>query len=556
MDIYQMLDLAEELLNLYGYEIYRNAGIVGGEITSGELMQDPTYVPKAVREGIIHRVDILGEKKDIERPFGRICVMYKRGAEKVTPADIYSLSQIMTEADAYYGMYLTNTGITDEAKIAGINNKIQVITEEKLETLIGKATIEQPWWQGYPAFKPQVDYKQSLYYLKYYLTKVLRLSWPVLAMYHHEFTWMPYWKFTYQIELKGRPREHVQQYQGFSAINAFNGNMEFVLFTDPVLVKRVKGVDYVMKHEIVNRTYRDYKAKIGKVYKPDFLPKNVEFNVLKPSLLKHEAKLAAQHHIAKWYDVPPEDVVITGRELIYMPIWRLFMFNRPIVKNIHFDTEWWGYYISAVDGEALIHYMVTGSVQPLAKGWGRGSGKGKHVEAGSNLTRPFLYHYFEWILYTLLGVPNYANLMRRLTWGAIRLYWSFNVRIQRWMLKLLWVGIEGLLWLMMSALGLSLTGTLVAFLAINLFLLPLHSVLYIWHDALRLYPHKTYPHPDLSGKDIADLKKKQGKFDEAETAYSNLKGLEQEGRLSSKQKTTLKKVSAKLADTLLKKVGA
>jgi len=558
MDIQQMRDLAEELLNLYGYEVYRNVGVVGGEITTAELMQDPIYVPKQKKEGIIHRVDILGEKKDIERPFGRICVMYKRGTEDVTPADIYHLSHIMKQADAYYGMFLTTGGISKEAKIASVNNKVEIITQDRLEKLIGKVTMEQPWWQGYPAFEPQVDYKQSLYYFKYQFEKLMHMNWDVLMVCHHQFTWTPYWKFTYYIDFQKeeKPREHLEQYQGFSAINAFTGEMDFVLYYAPPLAKRMRGVDYVMKHEIINRTFRDYRSKIGKVHKPKWIPKNVDFNVLTPALLKHEAKLSAQQHIAKWYDVSPENVIITGRELIYLPVWRIMMFNRPIIKNIHMDTEHFAAYASAVDGESLLFYFLTGSIQPLARGFGKKGGTGTQVEAGSCLVRPLLYPYFERILFTLFGVVNYANVMRRLTWGAVRLYWSFNVRIQRWMLKLAWLGIEAMLWIMTRALALDLFGTIFAFAILNILILPLHSIVYVWHDALRLYPHKTYPHPDISKKDIESVRKKRATQDEGEKAYEKLLSLKKEGKLSGKQDKDIGKIRGKIADKYLKRLGA
>jgi len=555
MDIFQMLDLAEELLNLYGYEVHRNIGVVGGDITTAELGQDPIYVPKKTSKGIVHRLDLLGEKTDIERPFGRIAVMYKRGSEKVTPADIYNLGQVMQEIEAYYGMFLTNTGIADEADTAAKNNRVEIITEERLEKLIGKASVEQPWWQGYPAFEPQIDYKQSLYYFKYYFEKMLHLSWPVLFIFKHEFTWTPYWKFTYYIDThKGKRPTKMDEYQGFSGINAFTGNMDFVLFSSPSSAKLLNTPQYVMQHELVNRTFRDFKSKLGKVHKPAWLPKHVSFNVLKPALQKHEVKLAAQQYISKWFNVPPEEVVITGRELIYMPMWRLMIFNRPLVKNIHIDTEHFPCYVSAVDGEGVNYWHLAGDVQPLAEGWGRGAKKGKYIESGSNMFRPFIYRYMEWILYTLFGVVNYTNLMRRLTWGTVRLFWSFNVRVQRWMVKASWLGIQAFLWLLLGTLFPIPFQQIFAFLVSNVLLLPLHALLYIWHDALRLYPHKTYPHPDLSKKDIEHMNKKTRKYRAAATAYDSLLTQEKEGKLSDRQKRDLKKLKERRVEGLFKRI--
>jgi len=81
--------------------------------------------------------------------------------------------------------------------------------------------------------------------------------------------------------------------------------------------------------EMVSRT---------KIKKPK-LPPGVHFEVYRPAMEKHEAKLAALQWISYVEGVKPEDIVVTGRELVYYPWWKFYYFYRPIVKNAWQDTR-------------------------------------------------------------------------------------------------------------------------------------------------------------------------------------------------------------------------
>ena len=74
MDVYTLLDHCERLLTLYGYTTERDVGISSTGIVTADLSRETaTSVPTSVSDKIIYRADILAEKSEIERPYGRRC---------------------------------------------------------------------------------------------------------------------------------------------------------------------------------------------------------------------------------------------------------------------------------------------------------------------------------------------------------------------------------------------------------------------------------------------------------------------------------------------------
>lgn len=532
MDIYRMLDLTEELLNMYGYEVQRGVGVVGMGPTTAELAKEPVEVKTEQQPGLVYELDMMGEKKDIERPFGRVAVLYKRGGEKLSNIDVRHLYDIMLGIDAHYGMYLTNTGYTGDAAGAAGNLKIEIITPERLEQLIGKVTVEQPWWQGYPAFKPLVSYEESLYQLRYYLEHVFHWNWDIVWIMSHELAYMPYWKFTYYIEKKeGRRQYRMDQYEGYHGINAQTGAMDFELHAKPDDVMKVhpKGASQVLGMEAVNRHFRDFRSKLIKVHKPEGLPKHVKFTIYKPALTKHEAKIAAQQYMSKWKGVPPEEVIVTGRELIFIPYWRAHVFIRPYVKNIHNDTIHFQLMNTAVYTNAFNYFT-------------------QH-----DFLRPWPHFYCEKLLVRLMGADNFIKFMRSTTFTIARLWWTFNLTLTPNFMKVSWLTIELLLLYTFYVTVTPLSSAIFSFLATNLVLIPFHALMYILTKHTRVYPSEVYAHPKSTGeKRLKPYWKGVETKDKAQKALEHLEMLEKSGKLSEETKKELAKLRHQKAEGLLK----
>jgi len=533
MDIHQMMDLTEELLSMWGYDVQRGVGVLGGGPTTAELAKEPVEIKTEQRAGLVYELDMLGEKKDIERPFGRVAVLYKRGGEKLSNIDIRHLYDIMLNIEAHYGMYLTDTGYTGDALGAAQNLKIEIITPERLEQLIGKATVEQPWWQGYPAFKPLVSYEDSLFQFKYYLEHVFHWNWDVTWIQAHELTYTPYWKFTYYIKKKkGRRQYKMDEYEGFQGINANTGQMDFELHAPPENVAKIRGKGAVLKMEAVGRHFRDFRSKLVKVHKPEGLPKHVNFTILKPVLTKHEAKIAAQQFISKWREVPPEDVIVTGRELTFIPFWRAHVFIRPYVKNIHQDTIHFKLMNTAVYTNAFNYFESHGHL------------------------RPWPHYYCEKLMIRLMGADGYIKFMRGVTFTIARLWWTFNLSLSPNFMKISWLVIELLLFYTIYAITTPLSSALFSFMISNLLLIPFHAVMYILTQHVGRFPGALYAHPKSTGKKLLEPHwKSEKEKDKAQKALEHLEKLEASEKLSDDSKRDLARLRRTKAEELLKRLG-
>lgn len=532
MDINTLLDFVEELLNMYGYETRRNVGIVGGKITTAPLekesgtLKDLEKIPKREEAGIVYKADILAEKKDIERPFGRIVVRYKRGTGPLTIADVEHLGQIRSNADAHSALMLTTAGYAPDVEQACVPLNVTIMTPEKVQSLLGKAMVKDKWWFNAPAYPVNWDYEKVKWKLKWFFEKIMLINFDCIWFWNKELAYEPYWKFSYHVAPK---KQSEGMKEGYFAINAYTGEIDTWIDEKPEIAA---GGDcgHDLKYgwftlEAIHVVEMVHMAPRTKIKKPK-LPKGVNFLVYKPSMEKHEAKLAAIQWIAYVEGVDPDDVVITSRELLYYPWWKFFYFYRPVIKNAWQDTEWFGFKMSAVYGDIFNQWKFFG------------------------FKRDIIYYYMEKSLIKLLGRDRYIKLMRKVTMGVCVLWWNYHLIIKPiyiWMFLLLLTA--GTIYAFITATwGLSIVlGLLLALI----FMGPGYAFLYVLQDYLGRYPAVSYPHPTLTKKKY----EKTGKpVIEAGAAFQELETLEAEGKLTGGEKRELEKIRKKRTKKLVKKI--
>ncbi len=528
MDINTLLDFTEELLNMYGYETRRNIGIVGGKIVTAPLehetgtLTELSKIPKKEEEGIVYKVDVLAEKKDIERPFGRIIVRYKRGPEPVTPADVEQVSQIREHADAHSALLLTVTGYTPDAAEAGVPANVTILTPEKVQQLLGKAMTKERWWFNAPAYPIYWDYEKVRWKLKWWFEKQLFVNFDCIWFWTKELAYEPYWKISYYVAPK---KKGEGMKEGFFGLNALTGQIDTWTDITPEYDTTKSLKTAYFEQEAIHTIEVTHMVPRVKIKKPK-LPAGVNFMVYRPAMEKHEAKIAAIQWIAYVEGVNPEDVVVTSRELIYYPWWKFFYFYRPIVKNSWEDTEWVGFKLSAVYGDLFNAYQLYDSYR-----------------------RDIIYFYMEKSLIRLLGRERYVKLMRKTTYGIATLWWNYHLVIRPsyiWALLLLITA--GTIYAFITATwALSIV---LGILLVLIFMGPGYAFLYILQDYLKRYPAPSYPHPVLTKK---EWEKKKKPIQEAGLAMEELEKLEAEGKLSEKEKKELEKIRKKRAKELLKK---
>lgn len=528
MDINTLLDFTEELLNMYGYETRRNVGIVGGKVTTAPLeketgkLDELSEIPKEEEEGIVYKADILAEKKDIERPFGRIVVRYKRSDGPATPSDVEQLAQIREHADAHSGLLLTTTGATPDAEEATVPANVNIMTPEKVQNLLGKAMTKEKWWFNAPAYPVYWDYEKVRWKLKWWFEKMLFINYDTIWFLTKELAYEPYWKISYYVTPKKGEKE---MKQGFFGLNALTGQIDS--WTD---VKPEKDTTKPLREgyfgvEAIHTVESTHMVPRVKIKKPK-LPEGVDFVVYRPAMEKHEAKVAAIQWVSYVEKCDPEDVVITSRELIYYPWWKFHYFYRPIVKNAWEDTEWVGFKMSAVYGDIFNAY-----------------------ELYDNFQRDIIYFYMEKSLIGLLGRDRYVKTMRKLTYGVASLWWNYHLVLKPsyiWALLLLITG--GAIYSFVTATwALSIV---LGILLVLIFMGPGYALLYVLQDYLKRYPVPSYPHPEMTKK---EYEKKEKPQEEAEAAFEELERLEEEGKLTEDEKEKLEKLREKKVDKLVKK---
>jgi hypothetical protein len=526
MDITTLLDFVEELLNMYGYHNRRNIGVVGGEIVTAKIEKElGTFKEKRKtkkEEGIVYKVDILAEKTDIERPFGRIVVRYKRGTNPVDVGDVKHTREVAQAAGAYSALLLTVSGYTPEAlATAETMGDITIMTPEKIQVLLGKAMTKEKWWYNAPAYPIAWDYEKVKWKLQWWFEKMLFINFDCIWFFNKELAYEPYWKFAYHIAPK-KPGERI--HEGFFAINAFTGEIDSWIDIKPELLTTTQTLkEAYFEQEAVHTVEFVHMVPRTKIQKPK-LPAGVNYVVYRPSMEKHEAKLAAVQWVAYVEGVKPEDVVITSRELLYYPWWKFFYFYRPIVKNAWQDTEWVGFKMSAVYGDIFNQYKL----------W--------------PFRRDIIYYYMEKSLIKILGRDRYVRLMRRVTMGIAFLWWNYHLVLKPtyiWAFLLLLTA--GTIYAFITATwGLSI---IFGLLIIFIFMGPGYAFLYVLQDYLKKYPAGRYPHPVLTQKEFEKTRKPEI---EAKRAVAELEELEGEGKLTKKELKTLSKIRAKRRKELVK----
>lgn len=544
MDLNDLLDLTEELLNMYGYETRRNVGVVGGKIATTELAHElgtlkEEGLVKKEEEGTVYKADIFAEKKDIERPFGRIIVRYKRGHDPVSPNDVNHAQAVAKAAQAYSALLLTITGYTPEAEeVALTQGNITIMTPDRVQELLGKAMTKERWWFNAPAYPLLMPYDRVMERVKWFFDKMLFINFDCIWFFNKELAYEPYWKFSYHVarrkgeklgeaRIKKKELEKRSMAEGFFAINAFTGEVdvwtEIAPEKDPYHTLKEVYVD----KEAINMVERRHIAPRTKIEKPK-LPAGVNYVVYRPAMEKHEAKLAAIQWISYIHNVDPEDVVITGRELIYYPWWKFYYFYRPIVKNAWLDTEWTGFKVSGVFGYVYNHWK---SIYSYFK-------------------RDIIYYYMEKSLLKMLGMKRYVRWMRKITYAITVLWWDYHIVLRpAYIWALLLAITAGTIYAFITATwGLSI---ILGILLVVIFMGPGYAFLYIIQKNLQIYPrYFGYPHPKLTKR---EWKKWILPKIEAKAAFEELEELEKEGKLTEKERKELIKLRDKKVKEELKK---
>jgi len=530
MDVNTLLDFVEELLNMYGYETRRNVGIVGGKVTTAPLEKETgtlgEELPKTEEKEIVYKADILAEKRDIERPFGRIVVRYKRGSSPASAADVDQITIIKEQAEAHSALLLTVQGFTPDAAKSAIPSAVTIITPEKVQELLGKAMTRDKWWFNAPAYPITFDYEKVKWKLGWFFEKMLFINFDCIWFWNKELAYEPYWKFSYHIAPKEGTGGEIKE--GFFAINAYTGEIDTWVDIKPELAATVKNLSSKMwfDNEIIHLVESIQIAPRKKIEKPK-LPRDVKFLVYKPAMEKHEAKLAAIQWISYVERVNPDDVVITGRELIYHPWWKFFYFYRPVVKNAWMDTEYYGLKMTAIYGDIFNQW--------------------KHYAA---FQRDIIYYYMERSLIKLFGRDRYVSFMRKVTLGVATLWWNYHLTLKPiyiWALLLLITA--GAIYAFVTATtGLSI---ILGLLLGLIFMGPGYAFLYVLQDYLGRYPSASYPHPRLT---TAKYNKEVLPIKEAKTALAELEKLEDAGKLSRGETRELERIRKRHKKELMKKL--
>ncbi|HIJ97996.1 TPA: restriction endonuclease [archaeon] len=529
MDVNTLLDFAEQLLEMYGYETRRNVGLAGGRIVTAPLEKETGLLgeelPKTSEKEIVYRVDLLAEKKDIERPFGRIVAGYKRGSGPVEPADVRLLAKTAEFAEAYSAIMLTTTGYTAEAQSVAVQlGIVTIMTPEKIESLLGKAMTKEKWWFNSPAFPIRFKYNDAVDKLKWFFEKMMFQNFECIWFYNKELAYEPYWKFAYHIAPK---KGHREMKEGSFALNAMTGEIDTWVDIKPEFaVARTDKPKTLKESYFGEEAIHNVETMVGrtKIKKPK-LPPDVHFQVYRPAMAKHEAKLAAMQWISYVEGVKPEDIVITGRELVYYPWWKFYYFYRPVVKNAWGDTEKMQIKMSAVYGDIFNQWK------------------------NYLYIRDIIFYFMERSLLKILGRDRYVTTMRKVTQNIATLWWNYHLVIKPgyiWAL-LLAITMLAIYAFITATVGLSIV---IGILLIMIFMGPGYAFLYLLQDYLKRFPSPSYVHPNLTEK---EYESKIKPVEEAKEAMAELQELEEKGKLTPKEKKELEKIQKKKFDELVKK---
>ncbi len=535
MDIYRLLDLMERLLNLYGYETERDVGIVGGGANLTDLTQETAQGPgpAETREPLTYQVDILGEKRDIERPYGRVVVFYNRRDGPLEISDFTHAGTVLEAAMAYTGYYLTVTGAKEDAIAYAHNNGISIITPEKIEELIGKAMVDKPWWQSVNAYPIYLTYPEMIAKLKHTYQNWFHRNWKVSMIKAQELAYLPYWKCAYSIMQQEVDEEYdIQEFKqdsGMMAVNAYDGMMDQWWDYDPFKDTMRHGKGLVTTGlSIIDEIITSFPATPGKIEKPKDMPKEARFEVYKPALEKYEAKIAATQWIAYIYNVDPKTVTIHSLELVYLPWWRFRIDHMPYIRRPWNKTEWFTVKISAINGDVFDLWRLVG------------------------MQRNIVFYMAEKYLINLLGRRKMVRVMNWITYKVFCrfFFWYLGIKPSDNWIKVLFIllfssMVYGMLVFKSGLMLLVFIGFLFLFIG------PGYALLYVLQEYLEVYPWGTESKgnkietPALFAKMAAKIP--DSKTAEDGRAAKNLESMKKAGHLTQSQQKRLQKYWNKMA---------
>lgn len=548
MDVAQLLDLTERLLILYGYEVERDIGLPGKGIATADLTRETKEgkAPTEERGELMYRADIFAEKKDIERPFGRIVVLYNKTQGPAQPQQVSHLAKLMEAANAYMGIFVTATGFTDAAATHAGNYNIRIFTQDDVERLIGKAMATKPWWQSINAYPTFFGYEDSLLKTKHEMGAWFHRSWEIAKIGWAEYSYLPYWLFSYHILEK--PVQEGDKYKiphgagdlNMMAINAHTGMIDTWIDFDPIKLQRLEGTKKVTYKgarrglaggEMYVELLWEPHGTPGPVTKPKDLPEGVRFEVYKPVLEKWEAKVSATQWMAYLWNTDPKNVLITDIQLVYFPWWRFRVDMMPYIKNPWGEVEW-------------ITSMVSGQILDVFNMW-------QLTEYRKNI----VFLMAEKYMVKLLGPKRYIKVMNFITYKLINrlLYWDLGIKpSHNWIMLLFFALFLSMVYgMLVFKTGIML---LVFIALLFIFIGPGYALLYVIMDYLKHYPWgkpgegRRYSHPAMHARGAVQVSKKETEGVEAMRALKQLEEMYSSDELSQAQRKRLEAYWKKQAD--------
>lgn len=539
MDIYELRDLTERLLILYGYEVERDYGLEGQAAQVGDLTRETKDgMPSEKMPAITYMADIFAEKKDMERPFGRIVVRYNRTHNAAEVSDILHTAKVREAANAYMGIYLSITGLTQDAKDYADSNQIRIFTPEDIERLLGKAMAAKPWWTTMNAYPVYLTYDEMLAKARHIFINWFHRSWEVTKMPYQELGYMPYWKYSYSIierapesEAKvGLPK--ISVITGTTGINAHNGMCDIWWDYDPIQLQQLigskthinVGPGYMAGELYLEYLWAPAGTTMTKISKPKDFPPGLRFQVYKPAIEKWEAKVAATHWISFFFNTDPKNIMISNLELLYLPWWIYRINHLPYIKNPWQEVEWFTMQISP-------HLTDVFNLWKLKE-----------------YRRNIVYLMAEKYLVNLFGPKRYVKLMNFVTYKLINRALFFNLKVKptyRWIDLFFVVMFMAMVYGMLAfKTGLSL---LVFIGLLFIFIGPGYALLYVTRCYLMHYPWGTgedarmYSAPQVYKKVAKKVMKKDFQETEQKKALARLEDMYVAGELEDTQKRRLQK---------------
>jgi len=553
MDIYQLIDLTERLLILYGYEVERDIGVEGKPAEVGDLSRETKEgMPTETMAPITYMADIFAEKKDIERPFGRIVVRYNRTQTTADVSDIAHTAKVKEAANAYMGIYLTTTGFSEDAKEHADSQQIRIFTPDDIERLIGKAMVTKPWWSSVKAYPVFLTYDEMLWKARHTFTNWFHRTWDVTKMPYQALNYMPYWKYSYSVVEKKSEYEAKTGLgkfaitTGTTGINAHNGLCDIWWDYDPIQLQELIGSKThinvwpgYMGGEMYLELLWEPHVEFTTVEKPKDFPAGLRFEVYKPAIEKWEAKVAATHWISFFFNTDPKNVMISNLEMIYLPWWVYRVNHLPYIKNPWGEVEWFTMIISP-------HLTDVFNLWKLRE-----------------YRRNIVYLMAEKYLSNLFGSRRYIKMMNIITYKFINrlLFYDLHVRPSyRWIDLFFVVLFMSMVYGMLAfKTGLSL---LVFIALLFIFIGPGYALLYVTRAYLMHYPWGTeqegrmYSAPKVYKKVSKKLLKADFKKDEKRMALAKLEEMYVNGELGASQKKRFEKYWSRRAKKEIEKAKA